>query len=59
MHTEFWMGNLSEGIHLKTQESIGRKNVSERSRIWDSVDWIDLVQGRDEWWTVVKTVMNP
>jgi len=25
MHTGFWSGNLSEGIHLKRQEWIGRK----------------------------------
>jgi hypothetical protein len=48
MHTEFWLGNLNEGVHWKTQESTGRKYVSERSRIWDSVDWIDLAQKRDD-----------
>jgi hypothetical protein len=23
------------------------------------VDWIRLAQDRDQWWAVVKTVMNP
>jgi hypothetical protein len=25
---------------------------------WEYVDWIHLVQDRDQWWTLVNTVMN-
>jgi hypothetical protein len=25
---------------------------------WESVDWIRIVQGRDQWQAVVNTVMN-
>jgi hypothetical protein len=25
---------------------------------WDGMDWIDLAQDRDQWRTIVKTVMN-
>jgi hypothetical protein len=25
---------------------------------WDGMDWIDLVQDRDQWRTLVNTVMN-
>jgi hypothetical protein len=25
---------------------------------WDSVDWIDLAQDKDQWKTLVETVMN-
>jgi hypothetical protein len=25
---------------------------------WDGVDWIDLAQDRDQWRTLVNTVMN-
>jgi hypothetical protein len=25
---------------------------------WDDIDWIDLAQDRDQWRTLVNTVMN-
>jgi hypothetical protein len=25
---------------------------------WDGVDWIDMAQDRDQWWTLVNIVMN-
>jgi hypothetical protein len=25
---------------------------------WESVDWMQLAQNRDQWWAIVKTVMN-
>jgi hypothetical protein len=25
---------------------------------WDGVDWMDVVQDRDQWRTLVNTVMN-
>jgi hypothetical protein len=25
---------------------------------WDGIDWIDLVQDRDQWRALVNTVMN-
>jgi hypothetical protein len=25
---------------------------------WEGVDWMHLAQGRDQWWAVVKMVMN-
>jgi hypothetical protein len=25
---------------------------------WEGVDWIHLAQDRDQWWTLVNTVMN-
>jgi hypothetical protein len=26
---------------------------------WDDMDWIDLVQDRNQWMALVNTVMNP
>jgi hypothetical protein len=44
MHTEFWSGNLSEGIHLKTQESTGRKKMYlkevEYGTVWTGLIWL-------------------
>jgi hypothetical protein len=35
------------------------KNTGMDLRIrWEGVDWIHLVQDRDQWWAVVNTVMN-
>jgi len=25
---------------------------------WEDVDWIHLAAGRDQWWSLVNTVMN-
>jgi hypothetical protein len=25
---------------------------------WDSIDWIDLAQDRDQWMAVVNTILN-
>jgi hypothetical protein len=33
-------------------------NVDLRVREWDSMDWISLTQDRDQWRTLVNTVMN-
>jgi hypothetical protein len=41
--THRWMGNIK--IHLTEIE-------------WDGMDWVDLAQDRDQWGTLVNTVMN-
>jgi hypothetical protein len=32
--------------------------INLRDTGWDDMDWIDLVQGRDQWRALVKEVMN-
>jgi hypothetical protein len=32
--------------------------VDLREIEWEGVDWMSLAQDRDQWWTVVNTVMN-
>jgi hypothetical protein len=29
-----------------------------REKGWSGIDWIDLAQDRDQWMTLVNTVMN-
>jgi hypothetical protein len=33
-------------------------NIEIREIGWDGMDWIDLVQDRDQWRALVNTVMN-
>jgi hypothetical protein len=32
--------------------------VDIRGKEWGGIDWIDLVQDKDQWRTLVNTVMN-
>jgi hypothetical protein len=32
--------------------------IDLRETGWEGVDWMHLVQDRDNWWTLVNTVMN-
>jgi hypothetical protein len=38
------------------REDNGKKYL--RKTGWENVDWMDLVQDRDQWWAVVNRVMN-
>jgi len=29
-----------------------------RQVVWEGVDWMHLVPDRDQWWALVKTVIN-
>jgi hypothetical protein len=33
-------------------------NIDLRQIGWDGMDWIDLAPDRDQWWSLVNTVMN-
>jgi hypothetical protein len=37
---------------------VGNINMNLREVVWDGIDWIDLVQDRDQWRALVNTVMN-
>jgi hypothetical protein len=32
--------------------------IDHRELVWDDMDWIDLVQDRDQWRAIFNTVMN-
>jgi hypothetical protein len=37
---------------------VDKIKIDLRGRGWDGIDWIDVVQDRDQWRTLVNTVMN-
>jgi hypothetical protein len=37
---------------------VDNNKIDLREIGWDDMDWIDLVQNRDQWWALVNTVMN-
>jgi hypothetical protein len=37
---------------------VGNINMDLREIGWDGIDWNDLAQDRDQWRTLVNTVMN-
>jgi len=67
VHTGFPWGKLGERDHLEDPGIDGR-DVNGRIILrwifkkWDGggedMDWIDLAQDRDRWWTLVNIVMN-
>jgi hypothetical protein len=49
------LGNLFSFLILYTVDNI---KMDLRETGWDGMDWIDLAQDRDQWRTLVNTVMN-
>ena len=59
MHTGLWWENLTERNHLADLGLDGRVILKWIFKNWNgSMDWIDLVQDRDRWRSVVKVAMN-
>lgn len=55
MQAEAGWGTCSKETSLKTQED----NIKvELKKGQDGVDWINVAQDRDKWWTLVNIVMN-
>jgi hypothetical protein len=53
MHIGYWWESQKERDHWEDQD------VGEWREIgWDGVDWIDMVQDRDQWRALVNTVLN-
>jgi len=58
-HAGFWLGSLRESDHLEDPGVDGRKILRWIFRKWNGgMDWIDLVQVRDRWRTLVNAIMN-
>jgi hypothetical protein len=59
VHIRFLQGNLRKGDLLedpRINEMIILKWIFEKRD--GGMDWIDLAQDRDRWWTLVNAVMN-
>jgi len=59
MHAKFWSEILKRRYHSEDRGA-DRKPISEwiLGKRSEGVDWIHLVQDRDQWRAVVNTVMN-
>jgi hypothetical protein len=44
--------------HGRPRHSVDNVKMGLRETGWGSMDWIDVAQDRDQWRTLVNTVMN-
>jgi hypothetical protein len=59
VHTGFWWGNLREGNHLEDPGTDGRIILKYICEKWyGGMDWIDIAEDRDRWWTLVNAAIN-
>ena len=59
VHTGFWWENLREGGHLEDPGVDGKIILKWVFEKYDGgMDWIDLTQDRDMWWTRVNAMMH-
>jgi hypothetical protein len=59
MHIEYCWESQKERAHYEDQDVSGWTiKVNLREIGWDSMDWIDLAQDRDQCRALVNTVMN-
>jgi hypothetical protein len=59
VHTGFWQGDLRERDHLTDAGVDGRIILKWIFKTCNGgMDWIELAQDRDLWWTLVNAVMN-
>jgi hypothetical protein len=60
MHIKYWWGK-QEGkkpLGKPRRRWLNSNKMDLRELGWDGVDWIYLAQDRDQWRTLVNTVMN-
>jgi hypothetical protein len=55
MHIGYWWESQKERLRRRRVDNI---KMDRREIGWDSMDWIDVAQDRDQWRALVNTVMN-
>jgi hypothetical protein len=58
MHIGYWWVSQKERGHWEDQSLGGWTILKWNLEREDGMDWIDLAQDRDQWRTLVSTVMN-
>jgi 4-hydroxyphenylpyruvate dioxygenase-like putative hemolysin len=53
----YWWESQKERDHWEDQW-VDNNKMDLRETGWDGVDWIDRAQDRDQWRTLVNTVLN-
>jgi hypothetical protein len=55
-----FVGKLEWKRSLRRSRSRCENNIrmNLRETVWEDVDWVYLIQDRDQWWALVNTVMN-
>jgi hypothetical protein len=56
MYIGYWWERQKEGDHWE-DHGVGGWTILKRIG-WDDMDWVDLSQDRNQWRTLVNTVMN-
>jgi hypothetical protein len=59
MHIRYWWESQKKRDHWEDEDVGGWAVLKWTLEIgWDGMDWIDLVQDRDQWRAIVNTAMN-
>jgi len=57
IHTGYWWENLTDRP-LRIPRRRWEDNIKMNIQKVEGMDWIELVQDRDSWWTLTNTVIN-
>jgi hypothetical protein len=52
------MGEKRNALSILVGKPEGKRPLGRPRRMWDGVDWIDMVQDREQWRTLVNTILN-
>jgi hypothetical protein len=58
MYIGYWWESQKRPLGRSRRSWVDNIKMDLREIGWDVVDWIDMVQDRDQWRALVNTVMN-